>query len=89
MIKYENLRLNTGASLRDLYDFIGVSITDDKITDIVNKYAFENLPASKPGVGTQRQFAKVNIWKENFNKKEIFEMNNIMGSRLEKIGYSR
>lgn len=89
MIKYENLRLNTGASLRDLYDFIGVSITDDKITDIVNKYAFENLPASKTGVGTQRQFAKVNIWKENFNKKEIFEMNNIMGSRLEKIGYSR
>ena len=53
----------------------------------MEKYTFENIPAEKKGLGTQRQFAKPDIWKEKFSHKEIEILNEIMGNGLKQLGY--
>ena len=88
MMKYENLRSDTFNELKKLYEFIEVKITDDELKKIIKKFSFENLPEDEKGIGTQRQFAKIGIWKEKFNPKEIQLMEEIMGNTLKKLGYT-
>jgi len=86
-VRYENLRSNTVTELKKLYEFIDVKINDDELRRIIKKYTFENLPKEKKGVGRQKQFAKVGIWKEKFSSKEIQMLEDIMGDTLRKLEY--
>jgi len=87
MVKYENLRRDTITELKKLYEFIKIPISDSELSKIVEKYTFENIPAEKKGLGTQRQFAKPDIWKEKFSHEEIKVLNEIMGNGLKQLGY--
>lgn len=87
LVKYEDLRSNTLGELKKLYEFIGIPITDSELSNIVEKFTFENIPDEKKGLGTQRQFAKAGIWKEKFNHKEIEVLEEIMGNQLKQLGY--
>lgn len=86
-VKYEDLRRDTFAELKKLYEFIEVSISDPELNEIIEKYTFENLPDEIKGIGTQRQFAKVEIWRKNFTSDEIITMNEIMEDKLRLLGY--
>lgn len=87
LVKYEDLRSNTLGELKKLYEFIGIPITDSELSNIVEKFTFENIPDEKKGLGTQRQFAKAGIWKEKFSHKEIEVLEEIMGNQLKQLGY--
>ena len=86
-LKYEDLRTNTTLELKKLYEFLQISISDEEVQKIVEEYTFENIPEEKKGIGTQRQFGKVGIWKEKFTSEEINLMKEIMAKKLEKFGY--
>ena len=87
MIKYEELRTNTFSELKKLYQFIDITFSDDILYKIIEKYTFENLSIESRGIGTEKQFAKIGIWKENFTSLEISTLNEIMGNKLVSLGY--
>ena len=70
-----------------LYFIILFTVFNSELSNIVEKFTFENLPEEEKGLGTQRQFAKLSIWKEKFSHDEIEILKEIMGSNLGQLGY--
>ena len=87
IVRYENLRKNTAEELEKIYKFLDIDISIEKIKNLVEKYKFENIPSDEKGKGKFYRSATPEKWKENFSKKEVDVMNQIMGDTLKKNGY--
>jgi len=88
LVKYEDLLTNTLTELRKIYDFLHISITDDQLKDITDRFNFEKVPESKKGSGKFYRIATPGKWKDNFNQDEKELMNSIMGETLKKMNYA-
>jgi len=87
-IKYENLLKNTYEELLKIYNFLGITIKDDILNEIITKSDFKQIPEEKRGKGKLRRLATPGKWKENFDQKEIDLMNEILENTLKRLGYS-
>lgn len=88
LVKYEDLRKNTFFELKKIYNFVGIKISDEELKEKIEKYDYENVPASEKGQGKKIRTAKPGSYLQNFTEEEIKLMNSIMGETLEKVGYS-
>jgi len=86
-LRYEDLRKNTLSELTKIYQFIGIKVVQNTLTEIIEKYSFENIPKNKKGKGQFRRFATPGKWAENFNENEKKKLEKIMKPTLEKLGY--
>jgi hypothetical protein len=86
-VRYEDLRMDTFAELRKIYNFLHISISDDELKKIVDRYDFKNIPESEKGPGKFNRSATPGGWKKNFSKEEQELMNSIMGGTLTQMGY--
>jgi len=87
LIHYEKLREDTVSQVKKIYEFLGIDIPEDTLSDIVNKFSFENLPENEKGSGKFRRFAQPGLWRDNFNEDEKQIIKEIMNETLKKIGY--
>ena len=87
MIRYEDLRRNNNENFKKILEFIEINLDEMKMNEIIEKHTFENIPDEKKGIGTTKQFAQVGIWKEKFSDEEIKIINDILGSKLQELGY--
>lgn len=88
MIKYEDLLKNTFDELRNLYNFIDIDISEDKLQKIVTKFSFENMSTEEKGEGKFLRSASPGRWRENFSEDEKKKINKIMRKMLQKLGYN-
>ena len=86
-VKYEELKQNTLAELRKIYDFIRVEISDEELVKKIETHDFKKIPESQRGKGKFYRAASTGSWKDNFSQEEQDLMNSIMGDRLKKMGY--
>jgi len=86
-LKYEDLRNNTFEELKKCYEFIGDSINDKDLNDIIDRYDFNKIPKSEKGSGKFYRFASPGLWKKHFSEDEQKLMNTIMGKTLSKFDY--
>jgi len=86
-IKYEDIRKNTLKEISEIYNFIGIKISQVKLEEIVEKYSFEKIPSKQKGAKKVTRSANPGKWKENFNEEEKKLMQEIMGKTLQKLGY--
>jgi len=87
MLKYEDLKANTVLKLKEIYDFINLSINETELKKIINQFDFTNIPEFEKGDGKFKRTAKLGGWRKNFNEKEIEVMNSILGKTLREFGY--
>jgi hypothetical protein len=87
LVRYEDLRDNTLAELKKVYDLIGINASDNDLKRIIEAHDFKNIPDSRKGPGKFNRAAKTGGWKNTFNKNEIDIMNSIMGDTLKQFGY--
>jgi len=87
MLKYEDLKNDTELELQKIYQFLGIDISQESLSNIIKKHSFEKIPKKDKGQGKFRRFASPGMWKENFNKQEKAIMNEIMKDTLTKLGY--
>ncbi len=87
LLRYENLRKNTEDELKKVYQFLEIGIDNDALHQIVNKFAFENIPTEKKGKQEFRRFASPGKWKDNFDDEEKKILNEILKEKLNKFGY--
>jgi len=87
MLKYEELKKDTFTELKKMYEFLGISIEDEEIQKIVDKYQFDKIPDSEKGPGKFIRIATPGAWKDHFNEKEQDLMHSIMSKTLQKWGY--
>lgn len=86
-LKYEDLIQDTKPILRELYQFIGVDIPEERLNSIVETTNAKNMGSSNKGIGTTVQFATSGVWKERFSQEEVALIEDIISPGLTNLGY--
>jgi hypothetical protein len=86
IVRYEDLRSDTYATLRRLVDWIGLERSDAELNAAIEAEAFK--PKKGTGPGSARRAASPGLWRENLTPLERQVMEEIMGEKLVELGYS-
>ncbi|HEY7151412.1 MAG TPA: sulfotransferase [Solirubrobacterales bacterium] len=86
-LRYEDLRADTFGTLRPLVDWLGVRRSDAELKVAISENAFEALPPTRKGPGTQHRAATPGLWKQNMSPDERKAMEDVMGPKLAELGY--
>lgn len=86
-IRYEDLLADRAGGMREVIDWIGLRASDDEVRALVEKHAFEALPASKRGADKFQRAATPGLWRENLSPEEQAVLDRTIGPKLRELGY--
>ena len=87
LVRYEDLRREPQAHMRALLDWLGLPMSDDELSALVERHAFERLPAEDTGPLKFRRAARPGLWRENLTAEEQTAVERIIGPKLRELGY--
>ncbi len=96
-IKFENLVNNTEHELRKMLDFYEISLSDEKINEILIKTKgkgemVKNMQDSSIlpwAFSTNFRSGKIGSWKNEFNKNNVIQSKKLLGKCLIDLGYEK
>ena len=71
LVRYEDLRADTLATLKSAYSSLGIAVTDDELAPSVEKQAWENIPEKNKGKGKTRRKAAPGSWQEDLTPEQV------------------
>jgi len=86
-LKYEDLRTKPFEKIKKIYQFLGISLTENEIKHISQITKFESIPQEQKGIDKNKRLAIVGSFKKYFTEKELQIINQIMKKNLKKFGY--
>lgn len=86
VVRYEQMREDTLATLRSLYEWLGLDEPGD-LDEVVARRSFEALPSEHTGSGRFARAATPGLWRDNLTAEEQRLVNDIMGESLAGLGY--
>jgi hypothetical protein len=86
-LRYEDLRTETLPALTAVLEWLGLPSNPERVEEIVAANSFERVPAEWRGATRLMRFAQPGLWRENLTDDEQELASEIMGSRLEALGY--
>jgi hypothetical protein len=86
-VRYEELRVDAGAQLRVIFDWLGLSIDDQELGVLVEGQSFERLPAEHRGPDKIFRAAQPGLWRENLTAEEQAAVERVIGPKLRDLGY--
>ena len=87
-VRYEDLRADTEAAMRGVWDWLGAGIGDAAIAEAAAATAFDHYPAEAKGRGKPLRFATPGHWREGLAAAEQDATRAIMGEKLAQLGYA-
>jgi len=87
ILKYEDLISEPLNQLKKVYNFLGISFSDNELNQKIELGSFNKIPDSKKGEGKFFRLAKPGNWKIAFSEEEQKIMQDIMGKTLSDFGY--
>lgn len=85
-VKYEDLRQNTLAELKNIYAFVGISIESEALQRIVDSLDIKNV--KDKGEGQHVNKGQIDNWKEALPEEDIQLWHGSAGEALVRLGYS-
>ena len=70
LVRYEDLRENTLDEMRRIYDDLGLQAREKKLSQAVERHAFENVPRESKGPGMRIRNASVGSWREELSPEQ-------------------
>jgi len=70
IVKYEDLRYDTLGELKRIVSGLGIPIEEEPLRHVVEKHAWENIPADQKGPGKPRRKATPGGWKEDLTPEQ-------------------
>ncbi len=86
-VRYENLLADTPATLGAIAGWLGANPGESALAEAVQANAFAALPAEARGRGKASRFAEPGHWREGLSKDERELVNEILGPKLDELGY--
>lgn len=71
LVRYEDLRSNTLQTMQRLYSDLEMPVKERKLTQIVEKHSWENIPEEERGQGKKFRKAKPGGWQEDLTQEQI------------------
>lgn len=86
-VRYEDLRADAGPPLRGIWEWLGVDPGEAALEEAVAATSFDDYPAEAKGRGKPLRLASPGHWREAFSADEQRAVAEIMGPKLEELGY--
>jgi len=87
LLRYEDLRREPSSQFKNMFEQIGVAMSDAELNAMIKATTLENIPDDQKGPDKPRQTGQVGQFGDVFSDEEIDLMEIIMGSNLEEFGY--
>jgi hypothetical protein len=71
LVRYEDLRADTLATMRRIYSSLGVPVEESKLSEAVEKHSWENVPEEKKGPGKFHRKGTPGSWREDLSPEYI------------------
>lgn len=84
-IRYEDLRYQTLETMKHLYSALKVPLDEAQLTRVVEKHAWENVPAEKKGENKPHRKARPGGWQEDLTQKQVAIVEDIMAPVLDEF----
>jgi hypothetical protein len=85
LVKYEDLRADTLATMRRIYSTLGIPLDDDAVVRAVEKHAWENVPEDQKGEGKFHRKATPGGWQEDLTPEQARTVERITAPLLEEF----
>lgn len=86
-IRYEDLLGDNRARLTAMQEWLGLERSAEEVDRILDQTSFEAVPTQRKGGLERNRAARPGLWRENLSPEEQRIAAEIMGSRLERLGY--
>ena len=87
LVRYEEILADTPGQLRRIFDWLDLDVGEKELAATVERQAFESAPRDRRGPGKPMRAATPGLWRENLTEDEQRTMHEIMGRKLEELGY--
>jgi len=87
LVRYEEVRTDPAAALQRICDRFAVGADAAEVAEVADRHAFVRAPGQEKGPGKAMRFAEPGRWRLNMNRDEVEAMLEIMGPKLEQLGY--
>ncbi len=71
LVKYEDLRADTLATMKRLYSTLGVPADERKLAEVVEKHSWENIPEEEKGEGKFYRKGAAGGWREDLSPEQV------------------
>jgi sulfotransferase family protein len=89
LIRYEKMRADPGAALREICATLGIEASGESLDGIAAANEFSRVPESHKGAGREIRRAEPGGWATHLSREEILEMHEILAEKLDELGYLR
>jgi hypothetical protein len=89
MIRYEDLLASSAEEMARLFEWLDLKRDDDRLRRTVARRSFASLPARSRGEGKRARSAQPGRWRESLTPDEQAMVMEIVGPRLDVLGYQR
>jgi hypothetical protein len=87
LVRYERMREDPGAALMRICDRFGIDADAGQARRVAERHGFVRAPRDATGPGKAMRFAEPGRWELNMSDDEIEAMLEIIGPKLEELGY--
>lgn len=87
LVRYEDLRADTVASLRGIFRWLQLDIAEHRLREVSERLSFEAMPASERGKGKFARAASPGTWRKNLTADEQSMLQETLGDWLSRYGY--
>jgi hypothetical protein len=89
VVRYEDLLTDCANVMTRLFEWLGLKRQEDWLQRMVARRSFAAVPEDKRGEGKRARSARPGRWRENFSRDEQRMVMEIVGPRLDALGYQR
>ena len=86
-LRYEELRSGAAGVMDDVFAWLGLERSPERLEEMALDTAFERLAAAEVGSGKFHRFAEVGHWRRGLTPAEQEVVQEVMGERLADLGY--
>jgi Sulfotransferase family len=87
MMRYEDLRKNPKKCLQSVFDWLELPVDEATVSGLVQRHAFEQMPAAERGAGQFFRSASPGLWRENLTREEQAAMMSVIERKIRELGY--
>jgi hypothetical protein len=87
LIRYEQMRADPVGALARICDLLGIESSREQLGGIAKSNEFSRVPESRKGAGREIRRAQPGSWADHMSREEIVAMHEILGDKLDELGY--
>jgi hypothetical protein len=87
LVRYEELRRDPAAQLERICRRFGLLASGRELREVGERHAFVRTSGEERGSGKEKRYAEPGRWRENLTEPERAAMRELMGPKLEQLGY--